>query len=54
MDFCEDGNEPASSIKYGEIFKYLVELPSSAQGLSPLEIFSKFGDWLRFGNSGHL
>jgi hypothetical protein len=42
---CEDGNEPSSSIKYGEIQKYLVELPSSAQGLSIFEVFSKVGDW---------
>lgn len=52
VDLCEDGNEPSSSIKYGEIQKYLVELPSSAQGLSLFEVFSKFGDWLRYCNSG--
>jgi len=48
--FCEDGNEPSSSIKYGEIQKYLVELPCNAQGLSVFEVFSKFGDSLRYGN----
>jgi hypothetical protein len=48
---CEDGNEHSSSIKYREILKFLVELPSSAQRLSPLEVFSKFGDWLRYGSS---
>jgi hypothetical protein len=48
---CEDGNEPPSFIKYGEIQKYRVELPSSAHGLGLFEVFSKFGDWLRYGNS---
>lgn len=50
MDLCEDGNEPSSSIKYGEI-QNLVKLPSSAQGLSLSEVFSKSGDWSRYGNS---
>ena len=37
--------------KIGEIQKSLVELPCNAQGLSVFEVFSKFGDWLRYGNS---
>ena len=41
-----------SSIKYWEIRKYLEELLASQDGLSPMEVFNKFGEWLHYGNLG--